>query len=147
MKRLFWLGAALLLSGCVSGVYHGSSFPATDSLQIWQFDQPIPAGYRIIGRGRAWGEFSGTSQEELQEKLRCMGLQHGADAMKIIGSRVVRSGYAVNTAQYDFFEATDAPDQLETENAIYETVSPNPNAGETEYTRIMYAEFLKKHSP
>lgn len=147
MKRLFLFGAILLLNGCVSGVYHGSSFPATDSLQTWQFDQPIPAGYRIIGRGRAWGEFSGTSPEELKKKLYRMGLQHGADAMKIIGSRIVRSTYAVNTEPYDFFEATDAPDQLETEIAIYQTVSSDPNAGDTGYTRIMYAEFLKKSSP
>ena len=136
--------AILFSSGCVSSVYQGKSFPATDSVAIFDSPGKIPRGYTVIGSGRASGEFSGTSNDELRQKLQKLGMQHGANAMVIAGVRIVPDGHVVNDAEYNFIEASDDPDQTATEIAMQETINSDPNAGSTRYMRIMYAQFLRK---
>lgn len=133
-----------VISGCISTAYQGESFPASASLKIFPAAAQLPTGYAIIGRGKAYGEFSGTDNLELQQKLQHLGMQHGADAMIIAGTRIVPDGKAVNDAPYNFIEATDDPDQTAFETNMQEIITSDPNAGNTRYMRIMYAVFLRK---
>ena len=142
-KLLAVLPLGLVLCGCISSVYSGKSFAATDSLQVL----PLNAENKdwvFIGLGSASGEYSGTTNAELQQKLYQLGLQHGASAMKITGVRLVPEGHVVNMAEYNYIEATDDPDQTFTETDWQETISGDPNAGYTRYRRIMYAEYYRK---
>ena len=143
MKKFLWLNAAvLLLSGCVSTVYRGETFPATNVLQI--ITAPVPVDYRIIGRGKAQGEYSGTTRQELENKLRELGLAHGAEAMIIAGTMIVPDGKAVNDADENFIEATDDPDQVEFETFMQETLNPSSDGGSSRFLRVMYAVFLRR---
>ena len=142
-KLLSVLSVAVVFSGCVSSTYSGKSFAATGSLQIL----PLNAENKdwvFIGQGNAYGEYSGTSNTELRQKLYALGLEHGAEAMKITGVRLVPEGHVVNMAEYNYIEATDDPDQTFTETDWQETISGDPNAGYTRYRRIMYAEYYRK---
>ena len=132
----------LLLSGCVSTVYRGETFPATNDLQI--ITAPVPVDYRVIGRGKAQGEYSGTSNLELENKLRELGLAHGAEAMIIAGTMVVPDGKAVNDANENFIEATDDPDQVEFETFMQEALNPSSDGGSNRFLRVMYAVFLRR---
>ena len=131
----------LLLSGCVSTVYRGETFPATTDLQL--LTAP-PANCRIIGRGKAQGEYSGTSNLELENKLRELGLAHGAEAMIIAGTMIVPDGKAVNDADENFIEATDDPDQVEFETFMQEALNPSSDSGGNRFLRIMYAVYLRR---
>ena len=142
MKKLLWLNAAvLLLSGCISTVYRGETFPATTELQLLT---AVPSEYRIIGRGKAQGEYSGTTRQELENKLRKLGLAHGAEAMIITGTMIVPDGKAVNDANENFIEATDDPDQVEFETFMQETLNPSSDGGSNRFLRIMYAVYLRR---
>ena len=142
MKRIFPAVAILLfLSGCISSVYRGESFPATNTLQVYEFNEKAPANARVIGTGQASGEFSAVSNEDLREKLKSLGLQHGARFMVIIGTRIVPAEKIADSSNEDFLTATDDPDQFETENAM-DTILDPPGSRQT-YQRIMYAEFLR----
>ena len=147
MKRKIRLVAAplllLVLSSCVSVEYQGKSFAPVGSLQILQNDRGYE-NYEFIGSGHASGEYSGTSNAELKNKLYELGLQHGAEAMKIVGVRLVPTGHVVNMADYNFIEATDDPDQTWTDTDMQEVISGEPNSGYTRYKRIMYAEYYRK---
>ena len=131
----------LLLSGCVSTVYRGETFPATTDLQL--LTAP-PANYRIIGRGKAQGEYSGTTNSELENKLCKLGLAHGAEAMIIAGTMIVPEGKAVNDADENFIEATDDPDQVEFETFMQEALNPSSDSGGNRFLRIMYAVYLRR---
>ena len=136
-------GILLIFCGCVSTEYSGKSFAATASLQV--LTRPAqPSEWVFIGTGNASGEYSGTTNAELQQKLFKLGLQHGAEAMKIAGVRLVPENHVVNMAEYNYIEATDDPDQTWTETDMQETISNDPNAGYTRYRRIMYAEYYRK---
>ena len=142
MKKIWLYGAALLLlNGCISTVYRGETFPAASELQIFTAQ---PANYRIIGRGKAQGEYSGTSSSELQSKLRELGLAHGAEAMVISGPVIIPDGKAVNDADENFIEATDDPDQVEFETAVQETLNPSSDRGSGRFLRVMYALYLRR---
>ena len=147
MNRKIRLIAALLgvlvLSSCVSVEYQGRSFPPVNSLRILQTGREYK-NYEFIGWGHASGEYSGTSNAELRNKLYLLGLQHGAEAVRIIGVRLVPAGHVVNMADYNFIEATDDPDQTWTETDMQEVISGDPNSGYTRYKRIMYAEYYRK---
>ena len=131
----------LLLSGCVSTVYRGETFPATTDLQLLTAPS---ANYRIIGRGKAQGEYSGTTNSELENKLRELGLAHGAEAMIIAGTMIVPDGKAVNDANENFIEATDDPDQVEFETFMQEALNPSSDGGSNRFLRVMYAVFLRR---
>ena len=98
---------------------------------------------QIIGRGTASGEYSGTSNADLLQKLRVLGLQHGARAMIIVGNRIVPNGKIADAAQSNFITATDDPDQQETEMEFDEILNSNEFDGKTVFRRIMYAEYLR----
>jgi hypothetical protein len=119
------------------------SFAATESLQILPLNTENK-GWLFIALGNASGEYSGTTNAELRQKLYDLGLKHGAEAMKITGVRLVPEGHIVNMAGYNYIEATDDPDQAFTETDWRETISGDPNAGYTRYRRIMYAEYYRK---
>lgn len=147
MRRKFKLFAVsllpLVLAACVNVEYQGRSFAPTDFLQILQNNKEY-RNFELIGLGHASGEYSGTGNAELKNKLYKLGLSHGANAMKITGVRLVPEGHVVNMAEYNFIEATDDPDQTWTETDMQEVISGDPNAGYTRYRRIMYAEYYRK---
>ena len=105
---------------------------------------PDKSEFELIGLGHASGEYSGTTNGELQSKLYELGLEHGANAMRIAGVRLVPEGHVVNNAEYNFIEATDDPDQTQFETQMQEDISGDPNQGYTRYKRIMYAEYFRK---
>ena len=137
------LAVPVFFCGCVATEYNGKSFASTDSLQILPWNSAA-ANWFLIGSGSASGEYSGTTNAELKQKLYKLGLQHGAEAMKITGIRLVPDGHVVNMAGYNYIEATDDPDQTFTETDWQEMISGDPNAGYTRYLRIMYAEYFRK---
>ena len=147
MKNLIWTAAlaiaALGLISCVSTQYAGKSFAPTSSLELLQ-KTPDKSEFELIGLGYASGEYSGTTNGELQSKLYELGLEHGANAMRIAGVRLVPEGHVVNNAEYNFIEATDDPDQTQFETQMQEDISGDPNQGYTRYMRIMYAEYFRK---
>ena len=147
MRRKFRLFAVsllpLVLAACVNVEYQGRSFAPTSSLLILQNNKEY-RNFELIGLGHASGEYSGTGNAELKNKLYKLGLSHGANAMKIAGVRLVPEGHVVNMAEYNFIEATDDPDQTWTETDMQEVISGDPNAGYTRYRRIMYAEYYRK---
>ena len=134
----------ILLSGCIDTNYQGASYPAAASAMILENDPQVLKNYRIIGRGTASGEFSGVSNQELREKLRELGEAHGAEALVIVGSRIVPEGKAADPAEENFILATDDPDQAATERTFYEDISENHNHAGITCKRIMYALFLRK---
>ena len=142
-KLLAVVSAAVVFTWCVSTDYSGKSFSSTGYLQIlpWNSER---GNWVFIGLGNASGEYSGTTNAELQQKLYNLGLAHGAEAMRITGVRLVPEGHVVNMAEYNYIEATDDPDQTFTETDWQETISGDPNAGYTRYRRIMYAEYYRK---
>ena len=145
--KLFAASAAflsLLLSGCIAASYHGESYPATDSIRVLPRNSAVLQNYRIIGTGQASGEFSGVTDGDLQNKLCQLGQQHGAEALVVTGTRIVSSGKAVNDETENFITATDAPDQVMTESAFSEDISADPGNAGTVFTRIMYADYLRK---
>ena len=147
MKNLIWVAVAgivcLGLISCVSTKYTGKSFPETHDLLILKSSSD-KSGYELIGTGQASGEYSGTTNGELQSKLYKLGLEHGANAMRIAGVRLVPEGHVVNNAEYNFIEATDDPDQTQFETQMQEDISGDPDQGYTRYMRIMYAEYFRK---
>ena len=143
LRRFAIIALTASLVSCVSTEYNGKSFPETPALLILK-NSSDKSGYELIGTGQASGEYSGTSNEELKSKLYELGLQHGADAMKIAGVRLIPDDHVVNMEPYNFIEATDAPDQTWTETDMQEVISGDPNIGYTRYLRIMYAEYYRK---
>ena len=148
MFRVWVFAAALaillgLASGCISVKYHGESFPPTEHLEVFHLGKQPPCPMQIIGRGTASGEYSGTSNADLLQKLRALGLQHGAKAMIIVGTRIVPDGKIADAAQSNFITATDDPDQQETEMEFDEILDSNEFEGKTVFRRIMYAEYLR----
>lgn len=135
--------ALLTGSGCISTDYYGESFPAVNSIEVLPFNSVPPDNCQVIGRGTAQGEYSATTDRELLEKLRKLGMRHGADIMVITGRRLLPAGKVANTALYNFIDSTDDPDQVETETEFNEVIS-GESSSSTRYTRIMYAEFLRK---
>lgn len=131
------------LVSCVSTGYKGKSFAPTNSLELLQ-KTPNKSEFELIGLGHASGEYSGTTNSELQSKLYDLGLEHGANAMRIAGVRLVPEGHVVNMAEYNFIEATDDPDQTQFETQMQEDISGASNQGYTRYMRIMYAEYFRK---
>lgn len=144
MKMRYLLpAAALLLSGCVSTLYRGENFPATNEMKILSGSQNIPSGYRIIGRGRASGEYSGTSDAELRCKLRKLGMQHGADIMLVSSGVIVPDGNAVTDAEENFIAATDDPDQVSFDTTMQKILNASSGSRER-FLRIMYAIYLRR---
>ena len=133
----------LLLSGCISGEYHGKKYPATASIEILASAIPLPDNYIIIGRGNASGEFSASSNAELQNKLEQLGMANGANAMVILGVRIIQTGTVANPATVNFIEATDDPDQAETE-VEFNNILADPPPRQGRFERVMYADFLRK---
>ena len=143
LKLLTALSLLLVISSCVSVEYQGRSFAPSSSMQILQ-NAADCKNYEFIGLGQASGEYSGTGNAELKNKLYQLGLQHGAEAMKIAGVRLIPEGHVVNMADYNFIEASDDPDQTWTETDMQEVISGDPNSGYTRYRRVMYAEYYRK---
>ena len=144
MKRVFLfftVAAAMILNGCISTIYRGEDFPPTSQIEILPQDNNIPENLRIIGSGEASGEFSSASQADLLEKLKTLGMQHGARYMVVMGTRIVPAGKVADTGNEDFLTATDDPDQLEFESSMDNDLNP-PRSRQT-YKRIMYADFLR----
>lgn len=136
----------VLTGGCISATYKGESFPSTDYIVAYESMQNIPANYVIIGRGKVSGEYSGTTNAELRRKLTRMGMQNGADAMVIIGTRIIPDGQVADSSSDDFITATDAPDQAATE-IEFNNILNVPAAENSRFIRIMYADFLRRKVP
>lgn len=145
MKKCYGLAslAALLLSGCVSTLYRGESFPATDEITILSAGAKIPDGYQVIGRGRAQGEYSGTGNDELRSKLSKLGMLHGADIMLVSSGVIVPDGNAVTDAEENFIAATDDPDQVSFDTTMQKILNSSSGSRER-FLRIMYAIYLRR---
>lgn len=147
MKNLIRLAVAgivcLGLISCVSTEYKGKSFPETHDLLILKSSSD-KSDYELVGTGQASGEYSGTSNSELRNRLYELGLEHGANAMRIAGVRLIPEGHVVNMAEYNFIEATNEPDQTQFGTQMQEDISGDPNHGCTRYVRVMYAEYYRK---
>ena len=144
MKRVFLFfaaTAAMILSGCITSNYRGEDFPPTSNIEILPRSSNTPENFRIIGSGTACGEYSAVTNADLLQKLKTLGMQHGANYMIVIGTRIVPAGKVADTANEDFIMATDDPDQLEFESAMDNDLDP-PRSRQT-YKRIMYADFLR----
>lgn len=137
------LSIILLFAGCVSYNYQGQSFPPTEQIQILSAATPLEPYWQIIGRGQARGEFSGTSNQDLARRLRQLGMQHGAEAMIIVGTQILPAGEVANSANSSFITATDDPDQAGTEQAFSEIIGSSGGTSQ-HFERIMYADFLRK---
>ncbi|MBE6368409.1 MAG: hypothetical protein E7052_10975 [Lentisphaerae bacterium] len=131
-----------VLTGCVSAEYRGESFPATLYINTYQAGQKLPENCVFIGRGVASGEYSGTTESQLLHKLQQLGLAHGADALVVMGCRIVPDGNVADSAREDFISATDAPDQASTE-IEFNNIIEDQAAQQSSFIRIMYADFLR----
>ena len=98
MIRCFSAFLFLLLcgAGCMSFDYVGQSFdPRPDSSPVAFFDgrQEIPPdAYRIIGRGTLTGSDRIDGYDRTQ-KMRVIARERGADAVCIVGRRIVPAGF------------------------------------------------------
>ncbi|MBE6380831.1 MAG: hypothetical protein E7047_07870 [Lentisphaerae bacterium] len=137
-------GLATAVAGCISANYHGEDFPPTDSIKVLGNTPGLAEQYRIIGRGEASGEFSAVSNLDLQNRLCELGQAHGAEALVIVGTRIVPAGRIADATANNIIQASDDPDQLATQIAFNEDISADPDHAARDYKRIMYALFLRK---
>ena len=70
-------------------------------------------------------------------------MANGANAMVILGVRIVSGGTVANPARVNFIEATDDPDQTATE-VEFNNILTDPPPRQGRFERVMYADFLRK---
>ncbi len=102
--------AIFFMCGCMSvDCVIVESFPPTEDVKKFEKNSDIPYEYTVIGVCQTEGNYTEYSYDDMMNKIIERGRENGADAVLLVGMRVVPDGRVVQTSPLvNSIEATSA---------------------------------------